>query len=390
MQKDSLISVIVPIYNVEVYLRKCIDSIIAQKHTNLQIILVDDGSKDDSAAICDEYRQKDGRIEVVHKENGGLVSARKKGLAMARGKYIGFVDGDDYIDADFYSSMLRDIKEYDVDFVHSAVVREYGTKRQVSAQFEKGVYHIEGKQIDFIKKYMFDTNETFCMYNGLPFKLFKAELIVSCYSNVPDTQWMGEDMLATVRCLLNSKKIYMDTYARYHYVIRNNSLCHQQNLDNLSKQAILYDTLLKVFEEYSVRDQMQEIVDDFFKTRFITLIANLSPERNIHIYSFSGISRIRGKKVVIYCAGKVGQDYYAQLCRYRDIEVVAWADKNNKRYSFDYAKVLGKEDIVSIETDYLLIATLSDQAFVEIRQELIDIGIDESKIIWEKPQKIHF
>ena len=109
-----LISVIVPVYNVEKYLAKCIDSIIAQTYTNLEILLVDDGATDSSGAICDEYAQKESRIRVIHKENGGLSDARNRGIAEARGEYLGFIDSDDYIDVDMYELLYNLIQKYGV------------------------------------------------------------------------------------------------------------------------------------------------------------------------------------------------------------------------------------------------------------------------------------
>ncbi len=97
-----LISVIVPVYKVEQYLPACVDSILAQTHKDLEIILVDDGSPDNCGAMCDEYARKDSRVRVIHKENGGLSDARNAGLAVCRGDYIGFVDSDDYIASDMY------------------------------------------------------------------------------------------------------------------------------------------------------------------------------------------------------------------------------------------------------------------------------------------------
>ena len=97
MNKKALISIIVPVYNVDKYLSKCIDSIISQTYNDIELILVDDGSPDNSPKICDEYARKDNRIIVIHKENGGVSSARNAGLDIAKGKYIGFVDPDDYI-----------------------------------------------------------------------------------------------------------------------------------------------------------------------------------------------------------------------------------------------------------------------------------------------------
>lgn len=105
--KRNMISVIVPIYNIQEYLPQCIDSIINQTYTELEIILVDDGSTDSGGSICDEYALNDSRVKVIHKKNGGLVSARKAGIRAAHGEYITFVDGDDWIERDTYQKYLK-------------------------------------------------------------------------------------------------------------------------------------------------------------------------------------------------------------------------------------------------------------------------------------------
>jgi len=112
---EEKISVIVPIYKVEKYLHKCVDSIINQTYKNLEIILVDDGSPDNCPAICDEYAKKDNRIKVIHKPNGGLSDARNAGLDIATGEYIAFVDSDDYIDLTMYEKLYNAIKQNDCD-----------------------------------------------------------------------------------------------------------------------------------------------------------------------------------------------------------------------------------------------------------------------------------
>ena len=99
----ELISVIVPVYNIREYLERCVESILAQTWENLEVLLVDDGSTDNSGQICEDFARRDVRIRVVHKPNGGLVTARKAGLELAEGDYIGFVDGDDYIESGFWS-----------------------------------------------------------------------------------------------------------------------------------------------------------------------------------------------------------------------------------------------------------------------------------------------
>lgn len=122
---NDLISVIVPIYNVEKYLHRCVDSILNQTYKNLEIILVDDGSTDSSPQICDEYAQKDNRVIVIHKQNGGLSSARNAGLDIANGDYIGFVDSDDFIDPDMYQSLINVISTKNNTISNVMYVRSY-------------------------------------------------------------------------------------------------------------------------------------------------------------------------------------------------------------------------------------------------------------------------
>lgn len=112
-----LISIIIPVYNAEKYIRKCLDSILAQTHTNWEAILVDDGSPDNSGAICDEYATKDSRFKVIHQENGGVVNARNKAIATANGEYISFVDSDDYIEPEMLKEMISFAKKESLDIV---------------------------------------------------------------------------------------------------------------------------------------------------------------------------------------------------------------------------------------------------------------------------------
>lgn len=117
------LSIVVPVYNVEKYLDRCISSILSQTFSDWEMILVDDGSKDNCPCICDAYSEKDDRIKVIHKENGGLSSARNAGLNAAIGTYIGFVDSDDTVNSDMYSKMIEIIKQTGVDFVMSDYIR---------------------------------------------------------------------------------------------------------------------------------------------------------------------------------------------------------------------------------------------------------------------------
>ena len=112
----SKISVIVPVYEVEPYLRKCLDSVVNQTYQNLEIILVDDGSPDKCPAICDEYAARDERIQVIHKENGGVASARNAGLERVTGDYIGWVDSDDWIETDMFEYLLENAEKFGAEY----------------------------------------------------------------------------------------------------------------------------------------------------------------------------------------------------------------------------------------------------------------------------------
>ena len=153
------ISVVVPVCNIEAYIGECIESIIAQSYENLEIILVDDGSEDGSGKICDAYAKKDSRIRVIHKENGGLVSARKAGLGIAKGEYISCVDGDDWIDPQMYQKLMS--MNADADVIAFAGIEEYGAAGQGGIKrntVEEGLYKEEGDRQRLYKCMMVNGN----------------------------------------------------------------------------------------------------------------------------------------------------------------------------------------------------------------------------------------
>lgn len=211
---DPLISVCVAVYNSEDYLPRCIDSILDQTYENLQIILVDDGSTDSCGKICDEYAAKDPRIEVIHKTNGGLYTSRNSGIEAAKGEYICFLDGDDYIDPCMYENMLSALRDLDCDL---AVCRY----KQV---FEDGIKDgSTGKTIIFdsseILEQFLKEDEHILIQNSAWNKLYKRSLISSL--RFP-ARWY-EDMLYTPQLLnLTSRSVYLDT-AWHNYICDRSS-----------------------------------------------------------------------------------------------------------------------------------------------------------------------
>lgn len=201
----DLISVIVPVYNISKYLPECIDSIIGQTYTNLQIILVDDGSTDDSGKICDMYKEKDDRIIVVHKENGGLSDARNVGLDLCDGKYISFIDSDDWIESSFLEELHTDLVENQAQICAGGFVAAF--KSQSIYQPERcGKYTGEEALCKLIEN--IDLHDHVCT------KLFLKELWEDVRFPVGK---VFEDIRTTYKVFLKCQTIYVNDKCLYWY-----------------------------------------------------------------------------------------------------------------------------------------------------------------------------
>lgn len=390
-EKNSYkISVIVPIYNIEEYIPECIESIVRQTHSNLQIILVDDGSVDSSGKICDTYARQDNRIQVIHQENAGLVMARKAGLEVANGDYIGFVDGDDYIEADFYETLLNFIVEDQVDFVHTGCIYEKHDISIKRCQFFTGIYELNmDTTVKLINEYVLGDGEERHITFSIWSKLYRSEFIKRCYAKIPFYQSMGEDLLCLCICLLEGKRVSFHSEALYHYNLRHSSLVNSTDLTIILKMARLYSRLLSVFENYDVAGQVKSNLDKYTINSILSFITRSGKYYDfVNAYIFDKVELIKNKKIVIYGAGVVGQGYYAQLCKYATSSIVGWVDADYKNIHFDYANVVGVDEIENMQYDLILIALKNSDTANEVKLQLQGIGVPEWKIVWEKPKAL--
>lgn len=226
------ISVIVPVYMAEDSLKKSVDSIRNQTYSNLEIILIDDGSTDNSGIMCDEFAREDSRIKVIHQKNGGLSNARNVGIENATGEYIGFVDSDDYIEKDMYEVLIKEIAENNADVasISISMVRKNGQKINGTDTKEKNVY--EGDEI--IKQLLLHNT----LKNYACDKLYKREIFEDirfivgiCYEDVP----LAFSVMSKAK-----KVVYMDEI-KYYYVKHGNSLsafCSEKNVNDYLKGII--------------------------------------------------------------------------------------------------------------------------------------------------------
>lgn len=240
--KNELISIIVPIYNVEKFLNKCIESIIGQTYKNIEIILVDDGSKDGSGLICDEYAKKDRRIKVVHQPNGGVSSARNTGLREATGEYIGFVDPDDYISENMYTLLYNRLTETSADISMCGYKCYFDKQVEFTANGDVKEY----TNIEVIEKLIFDDIFTSHLWN----KLYRKELFARVEFPIDR---IYEDVSVIYKIFDNAKKIIYDNSIQYAYYQRPESLCNSISYKKMGNyvQAIeeRYEYLLNKYNE---------------------------------------------------------------------------------------------------------------------------------------------
>ena len=212
---NPLISVIVPIYNVEKYLARCVDSIVNQTYKNLEIILVDDGSSDRCPQMCDDYAEKDSRIKVVHKKNGGLSDARNAGMAVATGEYISFIDSDDYVSDDFFECLLDVMNKENSDIAECSVVKFYEDNRfdEFSDDLSVKTYDTQDAMSALIAENPFHQH----VWN----KLYKTELVKDIPYAVGK---LNEDEFWTYQIFGRANKVARLNKTMYYYFQRSSSI----------------------------------------------------------------------------------------------------------------------------------------------------------------------
>ena len=213
---NELISIVIPAYNIEGYLSPTLDSILAQTYTNLEIIVVNDGSKDKTGAVADTYAAKDTRIRVIHKENGGVTSARLRGVAEARGEYIGFVDGDDFIEPQMYARLMENLQAHDADISHCGYQMVFPSR--VDYYYNTGKLLVQKEKqgcTDLLNGYFIEP--------GLWNKLYKKELFMGLDDWMDRSIRINEDLLMNFYLFRKAETAVFEDSCPYHYVLRKGS-----------------------------------------------------------------------------------------------------------------------------------------------------------------------
>lgn len=241
------ISIVVPVYKVESYLKKCVDSILNQTFTDFELILVDDGSPDNCPQICDEYAKKDARVKVLHKENGGLSDARNAGIEVATGEYIGFVDSDDYIAPDMYERLYKLITENNCDM---AICRAVIVREQDEPVYEDSddirVMDKDTANYQMIYKRLFGVNA----WN----KLCKREL----FNSIRFPKGMLYEDMATAYALIDEcKRVVYSPMKKYAYLQRGGSIMNLTGYMVSTDKVQIIEEMLSYFKPKSISNKKE-------------------------------------------------------------------------------------------------------------------------------------
>lgn len=377
--KEKL-SIIVPVYNVAPYIRRCLDSLLNQTYQNIEIILVDDGSTDGSAAVCDEYARADARIQVVHKENGGIASARKAGIVHASGKYTTNVDPDDWIEETAYEYVAEKLEQYNPDMLVLGYKKEHaGFVEEYRQRIGDGLY--EGQKFwDEFNRYV-EAEEFFCqpLDMSLCNKVIKTELWRKYQLACPETLKKNVDDAVVFPCMLNVNSVYVDSECFYHYCVRNNSILWGDQKDDYERVLILSKHLIgayknalnqnKIYKNFLLYKLFYQIILDTPGKLFNKNVCMIYPQV------------ISDSRIIIYGKGVFADRMIRQIAKLQFCMITDNVDKS------DLERIVRRD---KGSYDYVVIAILNSTIVRSSIELLVSQGINRDKILCIEKEHLTF
>jgi len=375
---EALISIIVPVYNIAPYVKECVESIQRQTYNKIEIILVDDGSEDESAEFCAEAAGNDTRIKVIRQKNAGVVAARGAGIEYANGKYMMFVDGDDWIEADMAEALVKQLDG--ADLITSGVYYQESAERTIERydEFPEGRYSGQEQMNEIITAMIFDA-ETEAIQRLTPWcynKLYRSELVKEIYQEVSREISFAEDSVFLYKYLLRCRSMVIKHSCYYHYCYRDHSVMHSIKNNMLMDINRVYLALEEDFRNHKLKENLLFQLQKWIVVMSCrALNSHMGFERRVRIPEYmADISFAVDRRLILYGAGQVGQDLYRQL-KQLGYQIVLWADKNYEQYQKEGLPVASPDEIVNNAYDRLLIAVNKAELAQEIKNELSEKGI---------------
>ena len=289
---EDLVSVIVPVYNVENYLRECIDSIVAQTYRNIEVILIDDGSNDSSGEICDEYADKDNRVKVIHKENGGVSAARNTGLDVAKGEWISYVDSDDYIEDTMLETLICLAKENDVELAMCSF-KDISECENVTQENDIRIFSKDELIYNYVVR-----NTDYCITEGIWDRIYKRALVDGLrFKN----DRINEDILYTMEVFTRAHKAVYTSEKLYNYRAgrEGNITGRRTTIDSIKDKIYCSKNSAKILRE-SGNEELADIFECIHFLEISELLIFNGEKNNDDILNYKRYLRPIVKKVLNY------------------------------------------------------------------------------------------
>lgn len=375
-----LLSIVVPIYNMEQYLPKCIESVLLQSYKEFELLLIDDGSEDGSLMICKEYEKLDSRIRVIHSENRGLHFARKLGVENAKGEYITFIDSDDFIAQDAYTLAENDMKN-SMDIIAFDIIRYYddNNMKYDKSIFEERIYDKKALMDKVYPTMIWDLDRNwFGMDPSLCIKVFKAGLLKKHMEGEDTNFYYAEDVAVIYPLLWKAESLSVHHKTYYYHRQRPQNVVAPYIADKCYFQK-LYEVYAYLSASMCGCEIFQRQIDIFYihSVELAKVKYGIVPYQGEEIFPFNKVNK--KDKIILYGAGHIGQLFYNQIKKLDYCNVVLWVDKNYKRLNdMIYApeKILKEDDY-----DRIVIAIKEQRVKKQVEEYLIALGVSKDKII---------
>lgn len=385
MRQEKYISIVIPVYNCEKYIARCLDSVLNQTYKWLEIIVINDGSTDQTADICRKYVQSDTRVKYVEQQNKGVAYTRKRGIQLATGDYVGFVDADDYIDKDMYEQMIMHMEN--VDLVTSGY---YCKEKRIFAAVPQGIYQTEEeKKYLYENMFFFKDTKSIGILPNLWSKLFVTAKIKKIVDSTALDVFVGEDADIVYRYILLCDSICISEICAYHHEFNEKSIMQTVNKNYLRNINSLYLSLEEVFSKSIYNNillpKWNQWVWQMIQQTPHFMGFDLKEQNRVIRYLNPYMNLLNEKKIILYGAGVVGKDYYRLYQKHHEVELVLWVDNKWERLQKDGFFVQSVEQIQQVTFDYILLAVKEQRIAQEIREQLCQKGINDKVILWNEP-----
>lgn len=378
------VTVCVPAYNVEDYIEECINSILHQTFTDIEVIAVDDGSTDNTGRILDQIH--DSRLRVFHKDNGGLVSARKFGISKATGDYIAFVDSDDYVSEHTFETLYQGVLDSGAEVIYNqAYFSDYNSNiTVVSKHLENGLYSIEKGNMDYIWRHIWGDYQSRIAQSAC-LSLYKREAAEAAYMPLPDELVLTEDQVFIAVLAVSISSIYIIREPLYYYRYRNNSISHAAQPNVLSMIQQKYEFVSSYFEKHAyskilMKQLKYHVIQALMELKFLS-------DTPITFYLFPYEKVPANSRIILYGAAEVGESYHNQLQENHYCEMVSWADI--RFAELESKNVVSPDTIPDTQYDYIVIAVLSMNQASSIADDLMKkYSVKKEQIILHEPKSL--